>query len=113
VDTPEAPKSLSDRCRALWDSLTTGFEFEVAELETLRLGLEALDRAEQARLAVEAEGAYYVDRYSQPRAHPAIAVEHQSRLDWLKVVRELALTEAVDAPAPKPIAGRYVQGPRR
>lgn len=102
------PKSLSRHCRALWTQLHALFAFSAAEDETLRVGLEALDRGEQARLAVEAAGPYFTDRYGQPRSHPGLAVEHQARLDWMKAARELQLTED-DYKRPPLIAGRYVQ----
>jgi hypothetical protein len=107
--TPPPPKSLSRRSRGLWSQFLNDFVFSAAEQETLRLGLEALDRAEEARLAVEASGAYFIDRYGAPRPHPGIMVEHQARADWIRCARELQLTDDVEAARPPAIGGRYVQ----
>jgi hypothetical protein len=50
----KAPSHFSDRNRKLWRQTTSDFTLEATELELLRLALEALDRAEQARLIAAA-----------------------------------------------------------
>jgi len=60
-------------------------------LETLRLACEALDRCAEAREVLASEGPYVRDRFGQVRAHPAVAVERDSRLAALRAFRELSL----------------------
>jgi len=69
------------------------YDFEVHHLELLRLTCEALDRCWQARERVDEEGAYFVDRWGQPKAHPAVNVERDARLSAARLIRELGLDE--------------------
>jgi hypothetical protein len=59
--------------------------------EVLRLALAALDRADEARQVVEAEGMTYANRFGEPRAHPAVAVERDCRGQVARLFRELSL----------------------
>jgi hypothetical protein len=89
-----APKHLSARSKRLYRQLVADYRLdrEAAALETLRLALEALDRTEQARAELARNGGpFYVDRFGQPKTHPAAALERDSRLAALRAFRELGL----------------------
>ena len=77
-----APKHLSRSSKRLYRRLVTDYELaeEVHALEVLRLGLEALDRAAQARVALAAHGMTYVDRFGAPKARPEVAIERDARI---------------------------------
>jgi hypothetical protein len=90
-----APLHLSDRCRDLWRHITTDFELECTEMELLRLALEAVDRAEEARLILADEGIVSIGRYGQRLAHPAVAIERDARLAAARLIKQLALPEAL------------------
>ena len=49
------------------------FDLEPHEIQLLKTRCEFVDRAEEARRAVEQEGAYYRDFRGQPKPHPALA----------------------------------------
>jgi P27 family predicted phage terminase small subunit len=89
------PSHLSKHSRALWRTITTNFTLEATETELLRLGLEALDRCEQARVLLAEDGIVTRGRYGQPVAHPALAVERDSRLAAARLFKQLALPEAL------------------
>jgi P27 family predicted phage terminase small subunit len=91
-----APAHLSKRSRALWVEITARFTLEPTELELLRLALEAVDRCEEARQVLAAEGITSVGRYGQRLAHPACAIERDARLAAARLFKQLALPEALD-----------------
>jgi hypothetical protein len=57
--TTDPPRHLSAESRRLWRSLHERFEFDDHEEKTLRLALEALGRANQARRAIRRHGLTY------------------------------------------------------
>jgi P27 family predicted phage terminase small subunit len=91
AEQPAAPEHLSARSRRLWSQTLADFELEPTELETLRMALEARDRAEQARKVLRREGLTYTDRFGAPHAHPAAAIERDSRAAWLRLTAALSL----------------------
>lgn len=103
-----APRHLTKQSKSLWRSLVAdyGLGDEPAALETLRLALEALDRCEQARTALAKHGTTYVDRFSQPRVRPEVAIERDSRTAAIRGFRELSLDGEAGEVRPPRIGGR-------
>lgn len=95
---PEPARHLSTEARALWRTLYREHEFEAHEEKTLRLALEALDRASTARRAVRRLGLVYLDRFGQPHARPEVAIERDPRLAYVKLMDALGL-EPEEPPA--------------
>lgn len=96
---PSAPRHLSEPSRAFWRSVVADFELEVHHLAILQAACEARDRMDEARARIDADGPYTEGRFGM-RAHPAIAVERDSRTAMLRAVRELGLD--LEAPASRP-----------
>ena len=91
MKSPKAPGHLTAPSRALWDAITANYVLEGQHLEILRVGLEARDRAEQARMILAEFGPVTVDRFGTPRKHPAVSIEEQARLAYVRCLRELDL----------------------
>src|SRR5687768_5398032 len=105
--TPAAPQHLSEASRRWWRDIVRTYRLEPQHLRLLTLAAEAWDRGQEARERVAADGAYVTDRYGQTKAHPAIAVERDSRIAVARLVRELALAdEPPGARSPRPGGGR-------
>ena len=70
------------RSKRIYQSVVDDYDLagEPHAREVLRLALEALDAADTARKIVEAEGMVYENRFGEPRAHPAVAIERDGRL---------------------------------
>lgn len=104
---PRAPAHLSARSRKLWRRLVEdyGLDEEPHALEVLRLALEAVDRAEEARSLLAREGLTVTDRFGQVKAHPMCAVERDSAIRAARMFRELSLDGDVPSDARVPRVG--------
>jgi len=95
----KAPSHLREETQAWFRLVLDGYDLEPHHVRLLMLAGEAWDRALEARETLEGEGAYYMDRFGQPRAHPAVGVERDSRIAFARLLRELDLD---GEPAPDP-----------
>ena len=64
----------------------------------LVVACQAHSRMEQAQRTVAVERLTTVDRHGQARPHPAIQIENQCRIAFIRALRELALADE-DLPA--------------
>ena len=87
----KAPKHLTAATRRWWQAVAGEFELESHHLRLLTLAGEAWDRGQEARQTLAKAGAYYLNASGEPRAHPAVAVERDSRIAYARVLRELDL----------------------
>lgn len=73
----------------------------------LTLAAEAWDRGQQAREVLDTAGLAYVNKRGEPRPRPEVAVERDSRIAFVRVLRELALdVEQPNASRAPAIRGR-------
>ncbi|MDI7865050.1 P27 family phage terminase small subunit [Rhizobiaceae bacterium n13] len=99
------PDHLSDAAKRWWKSVVTDYELEPHHLKLLALACESWDRTQQARAILDREGICVTDDRKNVRAHPAVAIEKDSRIAFARLVRELDLdTEGPsDARRPPPL----------
>ena len=98
--TPKAPRHLRAATRRWYLGVVRDFELEEHHRRLLQAAAEAWDRCQEAREALRRDGAYVEGRYGL-RAHPAVAVERDSRLAFARLLRELDLDgEALPDPRP-------------
>ena len=91
IKKPKAPQGLGPS-KKLWQEITDSYEpFDAHQLELLKLACLTLDRVTEARAVLKKEGAYIVDRYGQPREHPAAVTERQNKILFMRLSRELGL----------------------
>lgn len=96
-----APGHLRPPTRAWWRSVVDDYDLEPHHERILTLAADAWDRATEARETIAAEGAYVDDRFGQRKAHPAVAVERDSRIGFARLIRELDL-DGEPLPDPRP-----------
>jgi P27 family predicted phage terminase small subunit len=91
----KAPKHLTESSRTWWAVIAAEYELEDHHLRLLTLAGEAWDRGVQARQTLEESGPFYNNKAGEPRAHPAVAIERDSRIAFARLMRELDLDGAV------------------
>jgi P27 family predicted phage terminase small subunit len=96
---PRAPGHLSTESRDLWRRIVADYELERHHLAILERACEALDRLRECQAAIAREGITVEGRFG-PRPHPAAPIEAQSRIAFLRAVRELGLD--LEAPISRP-----------
>ena len=90
---PRAPNGVCYEAKKLWSKIVELYELGPADLEILKEACHALTRAVDARETIEEEGAYFLDRFNNKKAHPAVLVEHNSRLSFNKLIQSLYLDD--------------------
>src|SRR5262245_9792445 len=88
---PRPPSTLGDAGRAYWKSVQAEFAVEPHQLDLLESACLQLDRAETARQFVERGGLLLPDRFKQLKPNPAVEIERQAHLAFLRISRELGL----------------------
>lgn len=99
---PKPPTHLRAPTATWFTHVVAEFTLDEHHVRILTLAAEAWDRCCQAREVLDRDGLTYVDRFGSPRARPEIAIERDSRLAFVRCLRELAL-DGIDTPeAPRP-----------
>jgi phage terminase small subunit len=88
------------KSRSRKPSARTTYDLEPHHQRLLQAACEAWDRLQEAREVLRQEGTYVEGRYG-PRAHPAVAVERDSRVAFARLLRELDL-DGEPGPDPRP-----------
>jgi hypothetical protein len=75
----------------MWMRIVGIFEFSSAELDILRIALEAHAKARLCKEAIAHEGLQVADRFGTLKAHPLLIVEHAARSQFLSAMKMLRL----------------------
>lgn len=90
--TNKTPSHLSKEAKAIWRDIIEEYSIEdVAGLRILRVALEAYDRAQAAREAIDSEGMTVKDKFQQIKPHPLLPIERDSRAAFLAGLKALNL----------------------
>ena len=76
---PKPPRHLKAPIKRWWKSVVDGYALEPHHVRLLTLAVEAWDRCQQSREALQEHGLTYMDRFEQPRSRPEVAIERESR----------------------------------
>jgi hypothetical protein len=85
------PRGLSRPARLWWCGIVEKYVLESHHLALLTQAAQAMDRIENARRTLRADGQYYRNAKGERRAHPALAVAAQSSMLFAKLLRQLDL----------------------
>ena len=86
------PKHLRKATAEFWQSVVRDYELQEHHVKILTAACESLDRATEARLAVDKQGAFFTNRHGEIKPHPGLAVERDNRGLFARLIRELNLT---------------------
>jgi len=104
---PRAPAHLSKESKTLWKKTVEKFALDDHHYPILAAALGAIDRSEQARKILDAEGLVATDRFGQKKAHPMTLVERDSRALAARLLRELGLDLSSNDNRPPRVGGQY------
>ena len=90
---PYAPRHLSERSKQIWRKILPGIEVTPAVLPLLEEALSALDRIQETRELVKREGLMVG---GEP--HPALRLEKEGQLVFLRCWRQLGLGKVSEIP---------------
>ena len=90
--TSVPPEHLSLESREFYVHVSGNYELDKQHMKLLQLACEAWDRSQEAReIITNAGGPVFEDRFGQPRPHPAVRIEQESRSQFTRILRELDL----------------------
>lgn len=81
------PDHLSPSAREWFDTIIKQCHTEEHYRRLILLAAQSWDKAGQARQILEKEGIVYHDRFGAPRPHPAVAIERDAQMNFLRLVR--------------------------
>jgi phage terminase small subunit len=93
-DPPRPPADLSRETRAWWTDIVCNHELAPHQYRTLQAAAESWDRYQQARRLLAKQGLTYVDAKDMIRARPECAIERDSRVAFIRAMRELGLEKS-------------------
>src|ERR1700733_13092610 len=91
TEAKKAPKHLRAATRKWWEAVANGFEPLDHHFHVLTLAAESWDRHLEARETLAKSGTTYINRFGEPKAHPAVEIEATNRLHFARMLRELCL----------------------
>lgn len=96
----KAPQHLSPESEEFYSHVAGNYELDSHHLKLLEASCDAWDRMIAARQIIDDAGSVvFVDRFEQPRQHPAVRIEQESRSQFMRLIRELDLDEGESWPA--------------
>jgi phage terminase small subunit len=91
---------LSASSKRWYSEVVADYDLQSHHLRLLQVAAEAWDRLQQARAVIKRDGIVVEDRYGSPKNHPALSTERDSRIAFVRAVRELDL-EGEQLPDPR------------
>jgi phage terminase small subunit len=100
-----APSYLKPATRAWFEGICKDFELESHHMKILQIAAESWDTYENARDAIAQHGMSYVNKkHGDIKPRPEVAVMQNSRIAFLRALRELNLDVAPrETPRPNPL----------
>jgi P27 family predicted phage terminase small subunit len=112
IPANEPPNYLEDSTKEWFRAVVGGFELEQHHVKLLIAACECWDRMQEARAAIEKHGLTMKDpKTGAEKARPEVNIERDSKIVFMKLLRELNLSE--QPPDARPPKLRYGGGGRK
>jgi len=100
---------VGEHSRRSWRRIAQVYELDDKDQARLSVACEALDRLREAQALLRMDGLVTDDRFGQANAHPCVGIERDSRIGFLRALRELQLRDegVLELVRPPLIHGRY------
>ena len=100
---PVPPRHLSKATKSWFRQVVADYELTPSDLKLLIAAAELLDRAENARIVIDDQGATFIDRFGSPRSRPEVAIERDSKIGFSRILKQLKLDDSGNGPVdPRP-----------
>lgn len=87
----KAPKFLNTKSKEFFREVINQYQLEDHHIKILILACECLDQIEEARIQIEKEGSYYINRFDEPRPHPALKEFKDNKIIFIRLIKQLDL----------------------
>ena len=104
TNRPDPPAHLRPETADWWRSVLADYDLEEHHVRLLHLACEAWDRCQQAREQIDRDGLTVTTADGGMKAHPAVAIERDTRLAFARLIRELDLDAGAPAERSRPPA---------
>ncbi len=98
----KTPAGLKAESAKFWRDIVSDYELEQHHLKILESACRCWDRILEDREVIEKEGRFFLDRYDQPKTHPAVDDETKQKALFMRLIRELCLDAQVPDEARQP-----------
>lgn len=89
---PRAPKGLDDIGKKFWKQVLSEYEFEEThDFERLAMAAKCLDDVSEVEEIVKTAGRFTENRYGGVVEHPGVKTIRDTRMLFIKIIRELNL----------------------
>jgi phage terminase small subunit len=107
----KTPKELDGAGLAYWRTVARAWKLDAHQWEVLRQACRCLDTIAAAEAVVAKDGGVYQDRFGQSKPHPALLIVRDFRGLFVRLVRELGLSDDASDSRPAPLTHRYKSRP--
>lgn len=90
----ESPKGLNPEAKAFFNKISTKYQLTDAGLELLKVACFTLQRWRESKEILDKAG--LVTEGNIPRVHPANKIEHDCRLSFCRLMKELNLDSELE-----------------
>ena len=83
--------------QTFYDAVAAEYELSAHHVDILRQAADTIDRIDYSQRILKEAGDYFLDKFGQPKAHPATRTLRDDKIVFARLCRELALDDDASA----------------